>query len=324
MVGSHLLDYLFENTDWEIFGLVRWRSPMNNIKGHIQNINSKNRVNLVYGDLRDSISLLSALKQIRPDYIFHLASQSNPSTSYGSPLETLDTNILGTERLLWAARETVPGSLIHVCASSEIFGRTTADKLPIGEECSLNPASPYAISKVGTDLIGRYYADAYGMKILTTRMFSHTGPRRGDVFAESSFAKQIAMIEAEFLNPVIYVGNLDSVRTWADVRDTVRAYYLLLTKNPQAGEYYNIGGTYTCTVGDVLKHLLSISLAKDIKIEVDKQRLRPLDADLQVPNMEKFQSHTGWKPIIPFEKTMLDLLDYWRDRIRNGELFLNR
>jgi GDP-D-mannose dehydratase len=168
------------------------------------------------------------------------------------------------------------------------------------------------------------YAEAYGMKIMTTRMFTHTGPRRGDVFAESTFAKQIAMIEAGILEPVIKVGNLDSLRTWSDVRDAVRAYYLLVTNNPIAGEYYNIGGTFTCTVREMLDHLISLSTIKEIRIEVDPERLRPIDADLQIPDVSKFQKHTGWHPEISFQKTMQDLLDYWRQQVKSERKFLTR
>jgi GDPmannose 4,6-dehydratase len=205
-----------------------------------------------------------------------------------------------------------------------VFGRVGADKLPINEECPFQPASPYAISKVGTDLIGRYYAEAYGLTAMTTRMFTHTGPRRGDVFHESTFAKQIAMIEAGLIPPVVKVGNLDSLRTYADVRDAVRAYYMLVTIHPIAGEYYNIGGSYTCTVGDTLNTLLSLSSATGVKVEVDPERLRPIDADLQVPDTAKFAAHTGWKPEIPYETTMRDLLAYWRGRIRQTGEYLTR
>jgi len=235
------------------------------------------------------------------------------------------TNILGTESLLEALRRCSGiDPVIHVCSSSEVYGRVSKEKLPINEDCSFHPASPYAISKVGTDLLGRYHAEAYGQKVITTRMFTHTGPRRGDVFAESTFAKQIAMIEAGQIPPVLKVGNLDSLRTWADVRDAVRAYYLLVTVNPIAGESYNIGGTYSCTIRQMLDHLLSLSSRKDIRVEVDSQRLRPIDADLQVPDTSKFHRHTGWEPEIPFEKTMSDLLDYWRERIAAGHTVLTR
>lgn len=324
MVGSHLLDFLIENTNWDIHGLSRWRSPLDNIYQHVDRINRGERIKLHYGDLRDSMSMDSIVKTIRPDYVFHLAAQSYPKTSFDAPLETYDTNIQGTERLLGALRRYSPHAIIHVCASSEVFGRVPKEKLPIDEECTFHPASPYAISKVGTDLIGRYYAEAYGMCVMTTRMFTHTGPRRGDVFAESTFAKQIAMIEAGIIEPVVKVGNLDSLRTWADVRDAVDAYYQLVTINPTPGAYYNIGGTYTCTIREMLDKLISLSSRTDIEVLIDPERLRPIDADLQVPNTTKFQNHTGWKPKYSFDQTMLDLLTYWRNRVATSQKFLVR
>ncbi|MCE3239432.1 MAG: rmd, partial [Gammaproteobacteria bacterium] len=283
------------------------------------------RVHLIYGDLRDSDSIDNAVRLANPDYVFHLAAQSYPQTSFTAPLDTYETNIQGTSRVLEALRKYNKEAVIHVCASSEVFGRVPKEKLPIGEDCTFHPASPYAISKVGTDLIGRYYAEAYQMTVMTTRMFTHTGPRRGDVFAESTFAKQIAMIERDLISPVVKVGNLQSLRTFADVRDAVHAYYLLVTHNPIPGEYYNIGGSYTCTVGELLDYLISLSSAKDkIKIETDPERLRPIDADLQIPDTRKFAQHTGWKPLITFEQTMQDLLDYWRERVRLSADFLTR
>lgn len=324
MVGSHLADFLLRETDWDVYGMQRWRSPLDNIEHLIPAINAGERVFVRYGDLNDQSSLMSVLKEVQPDYIFHLAAQSYPKTSFDAPVDTLNTNILGTCRLLESVRLLGQAPVIHVCASSEVFGRVPKEKLPIHEECTFHPASPYAISKVGTDLIGRYYAEAYGMTVMTTRMFTHTGPRRGDVFAESTFAKQIAMIEAGLIAPAVKTGNLQSLRTWADVRDAVRAYYMLVTVNPSAGAYYNIGGTYSCTVGEMLETLLSLSTVKDISVETDEARLRVIDADLQVPDTRKFKEHTGWEPQIPFQTTMQDLLDYWRERIRRGDRVLTR
>jgi GDP-mannose 4,6-dehydratase len=325
MVGSHLVDYLIENTDWDIYGFIRWNDRLDNLEHHFDRINKKDRLFLINGDLNDLPSVVKVVEQSEADYVFHLAAQSYPKTSFDAPLETLQTNILGTANLLEALRDHGEDDVVvHVCASSEIFGRVPADKLPIDEECSIHPASPYAISKVGTDLLGRYYAEAFGMTVMTTRMFTHTGPRRGDVFSESTFAKQIAMIEAGLQEPTIYVGNLQSLRTYADVRDAVKAYYMLVTENPIGGEYYNIGGEYTCEIGEMLDYLISQSTVKDIKIEVDRDRLRPIDADLQVPDTTKFRKHTGWKPEYTFEQTMNDLLDYWRNEIKKGRKFLNR
>jgi GDPmannose 4,6-dehydratase len=177
---------------------------------------------------------------------------------------------------------------------------------------------------VGTDLIGRYYGEAYNMKVMTTRMFTHTGPRRGDVFAESTFAKQIALIENNLIPPVVKTGNLDSLRTWADVRDAVRAYFMLVTVNPTCGAYCNIGGDHVASVREMLDTLISYSTVKNIAVETDPERLRPIDADLQVPNCNKFKDHTGWQPVIPFETTMRDLLDYWRERVSREGDFLTR
>ncbi|MDB2532253.1 GDP-mannose 4,6-dehydratase, partial [Alphaproteobacteria bacterium] len=284
------------------------------------------RISLEYGDLKDEISLQKVVKKVMPDLIFHLAAQSYPKTSFDAPLDTFDTNIQGTTRLLEAAKNHVPNAVIHVCASSEVFGRVPAEKLPIDEDCSFHPASPYAISKIGTDMVGRFYAEAYDMTVMTTRMFTHTGPRRGDVFAESSFAKQIALIEAGIIPPTVKVGNLKSLRTIADVRDAVRAYFMLVTCNPIGGEYYNIGGTQSFEIGEILNFLINLSpRASEISVFVSTDRLRPIDADLQVPNTTKFEKHTGWKPEIPFEQTMRDLLDYWRKRIATeGNKFLTR
>ena len=333
MVGSHMADYLLKCTEWDIYGVCRWRSPMDNVSHLFEYANKNERIYFDYADLNDEISLIRVIKKIKPDYVFHLAAQSYPLTSFIAPIDTLNTNILGTCRLLEAIRLEMEEDenykpVIHVCASSEVFGKIPQEKKPetgIHEECPFHPASPYAISKVGTDLLGRYYAEAYGMTVMTTRMFTHTGPRRGDVFHEATFAKQIAMIEKGEIEPIVHVGNLDSLRTYADVRDAVRAYYMLVTINPIGGEYYNIGGSYTCTVGETSQTLINMSPSKDkIEIEVEEARLRPIDADLQVPDTRKFKKHTGWEPQVSYKKTMEDLLNYYRKRVNAGEEFLTR
>lgn len=316
-VGSHLAEYLIRNTPWEVVGLMRWNDPTDNLETLIPWVNRHDRIRLVYADLRDPISINAVVRDANPAYVFHLAAQSYPQTSFTAPADTLETNIQGTLHLLEAIREYAPKACVHVCSSSEVYGRVTPDKLPIKEDCPFYPASPYSISKVGTDLLGKFYADAYKLKVVVTRMFTHTGPRRGDVFAESSFAKQIAMIEAGQLDPVVKVGNLESLRTIADVRDAVRAYHMALTVNPIAGEIYNIGGNYSCKVGEILATLFDIAGQK-YEVAVEAGRLRPLDADLQIPDCSKFINHTGWKPQIPFRQTMTDLLCHWRDKVKRG------
>ena len=326
MVGSHLLDYLLKNTNWEIHGLLRWRSPIINISHHVANINSQNRVFLHYGDIKDYCSLEKIFNQTEFDYVFHLAAQSYPRTSFDAPVDTYQTNVIGTENILKACLSYCPKANIHNCSSSEVFGRVPKEFVPINEETPFHPASPYAISKCSADLIGRFYAEAHGLRVFTTRMFTHTGPRRGDVFMESTFAKQIALIENKFLPPIVKTGNLESIRTIADVRDAVKAYFMLVTsENIPAGAVFNIGGTYTTTVKDILEKLISISTIKGIKHEIDPNRIRPIDADLQIPDTSKFKSYTNWEPIFTFDQTMNDLLNYWRDLVEKyGNKFLQR
>ena len=308
MVGSHLVDFLIENTTWDIQGICRWRSPLENIENHLKVINNEERLSLRYCDIRDLEALQDIFQENVYDYIFHLAAQSYPQTSFKSPSDTYQTNIIGTNNILTCVKRFSPKAVIHVCSSSEVFGRVSKDEIPISESCRFHPASPYAISKCGTDLIGQYFAEAFNLNIQITRMFTHTGPRRGDVFMESSFAKQIALLESGFIKGPIKVGNLNSLRTIADVRDAVRAYYLLLTSDPKPGGVYNIGGTHTMKVGEILDYLISISKLSNIEYEVDPSRLRPIDADLQIPDMRKFQEKTGWKPEIDYKKTLVIFL----------------
>tara|TARA_B100001121_G_scaffold294632_1_gene298297 strand:- start:461 stop:1438 length:978 start_codon:yes stop_codon:yes gene_type:complete len=325
MVGSHLLDFIINKTDWEVHGLIRWRSSLENIEEHVENINKRRRIFLHYGDLRDYQSLRSPIKISKPDYLFHLAAQSYPLTSFTIPKDTYETNILGTHNLLECVKEYSSKTICHICSSSEIFGKVKKDKIPIDEECNFHPASPYAISKIGTDLISKFYFEAYNIKTLTTRMFTHTGPRRGDVFAESSFAKQIAMGENGLTNGEVYVGNLNSLRTISDVRDAVRAYFMLLTTKPKFGECYNIGGNKSLTVKEILNFLIDLSsIKRKIKIIKDPTRFRPIDADLQIPNCEKFKKHTGWQPKYNYKKTLKDLLEYWRKKIKKNKKYLVR
>ena len=312
MVGSHLADYITErHPDVEVHGLVRWRSPMDNI-AHLAD-----RIGLHLGELRDLNSLTAVMHRVRPDWIFHLAAQSYVTASFGAPADTIHTNVIGTTNLLDAVRAAGIDPKIHICSSSEVYGQVTADEVPIRETSPLRPSSPYAVAKVGEDMIGLQYFLSYGLRTLRTRMFTHTGPRRGDVFAESAFAKQIAELEAGRRRRPMKVGNLDSVRTFADVRDAVHAYWLLMEKCPP-GEVYNIGGDRTMTVGGMLAILESLARCP-IEHEVDPSLLRPSDVTLQVPDTSKFRNATGWAPRIPLETTLQDLLEYHRARLRAGE-----
>ena len=326
MVGSHLLDFLVENTEWEIHGICRWRSNLENISHYAKRINNKERIILHYGDITDKYSIEKIFENHRFDYIFHLAAQSFPRTSFDAPVSTYEVNVIGTENMMQTILKYCPEAVVHNCSSSEVFGRVPKEFVPINEEVPFHPASPYAISKCSADLIGRFYAEGMRLNVQTTRMFTHTGPRRGDVFMESTFAKQIALIEKGYIEPIIKVGNLESTRTIADVRDAVKAYYMLVTNERiKPGGIYNIGGKYTTTVKNILNDLISMSKMKDITYQIDPERLRPIDADLQIPNTDRFEALTGWKPEISYEKTMGDLLEYWREKVMtNGHSYLSR
>ena len=311
MVGSHLVDHVLANhADVEVHGLMRWRSPIDNIRHAID------RISVHLADLNDLGSLIRLLETVQPDRIFHLAAQSYVTTSFTAPVDTLRTNVIGTSNLLEAVRLSGVEARIHICSSSEVYGQVIEADLPIRETMPFRPASPYAVSKVGEDMIAYQYGLSFGLHVLRTRMFTHTGPRRGAVFAESAFARQIARIEAGLQSEPVRVGNLDSVRTYADVRDAVRAYWLLLEKCPP-GEVYNIGGTRTLTIGDILEILKSMALVP-VEHVVDPDLLRPADVTLQVPDISRFQKATGWTPEIELEQTLGDLLNYHRQSLAAG------
>ncbi len=310
-VGSHLADFILANfPEVQISGLARWRAPKDNIR-HILD-----KITLEAGDLLDLSSLITVLSKQKPDVIFHLAAQSYVPFSFSSPVVTLSTNVIGTCNLLEAVRElkSVSGydPIIHICSSSEVYGQVKEDEVPIREDNPFRPASPYAVSKIGEDMLAFQYWLSWKIKTIRTRMFTHTGPRRGEVFVVSSFARQIAAIEGGLVSPVVKVGNLESIRTFLDVRDAVEAYWLLVNKCPP-GEVYNIGGVETMTVREMLDRLLKLSKVKNIGVEVDRHRLRPSDVTLQIPCIDKFVEATGWKPEIKFDKTLEDTLNYWRD-----------
>jgi len=306
--GSHLAEYILDrHPGTEVFGIVRWRSRMENIS-HI-----RDKIELCEADLKDMVSLQGCLAHIKPDRIFHLAAQSFVPTSWTCPSETFAINATGQINLFQALLGLNQLPRIQIAGSSEEYGHVFPDEVPMKETNPLRPLSPYAVSKVAQDLLGYQYFKSYGLPVVRTRGFNHTGPRRGEVFVTSSFAKQIAEIEKKKREPVIRVGNLDSQRDFSDVRDIVRAYWLSLEKG-EPGEVYNIGSGFTRTMREVLDTLLSISRV-DVRVEVDPKRLRPSDVPILLADASKFSRLTGWKPQIPFEQTIRDLLVYWRERV---------
>ncbi len=330
-VGSQLADYLLESTDYEIVGMMRWQEPMDNLYHLNTRINNKDRIGVYYADLNDYAAMARMLRDTRPDFISHLAAQSYPKTSFNIPIETLQTNIIGTANLLENIRQLREQDgydpVIHVCSSSEVYGRAKPGEA-LAEDTPFHGASPYSIGKIGTDYLGRFYGEAYGMRTFITRMGTHSGPRRSDVFFESTVAKQIALIEAGLQSPEVRVGNLASTRTFQDARDAVRAYVLLMQASEQkkipCGDYFNIAGEEAYQLPQVIEILLGMSTRNDIKVVTDTDRLRPIDADYQMFDNTKIRSAIDWKPEIPARQMFADLLNHWRQEIAKGKIPLNR
>lgn len=330
-VGSQLADFLLEHTDQEVIGMMRWQEPMDNIYHLTQRINEKDRIRIKYADLNDSNSIYNLLREEKPDYIYHLAAQSFPRTSFDIPIETLQTNIIGTAILLENIRTLNANEgynpVIHVCSSSEVYGKAEKGE-SLNESTQFHGASPYSISKIGTDYLGQFYGEAYGLKTFVTRMGTHTGPRRSDVFFESTVAKQIALIEAGLQSPEIRVGNLSSTRTFQDARDAVRAYHLLTLEsekgNVPCGEAFNIAGEEAYQLPEVIDVLLEFSTRDDITVVTDTDRLRPIDADYQMFDNTKIKQFIDWTPQIKTRDMFRDLLQHWRDEISSGRVPLNR
>jgi len=306
-VGSHLAEYALRRNA-EVWGSVRWRSQTQNIN-HI-----KDDLRLVDCDIRDSSSVNHLISQARPDYIFHLAAQTFVPTSWHAPNETLSTNVMGQLNVLEAVRFIKVDARIHIAGSSEEYGMVYEHELPIRETNPLRPLSPYGVSKVSQDLLGYQYHQSYGLDIVRTRAFNHTGPRRGHVFVISDFARQIAQIEAEMKDTIVEVGNLEAERDFTDVRDVVIAYWLALEKG-DSGDVYNVCSGKGRIIKDVLTKLLAIAQA-EVQIVEKPERYRPSDVPTLVGDSDKFRQKTGWEPETPFEKTLDDVLNYWRNEIK--------
>jgi len=306
-VGSHLADFLLKKGDIDICGIVRWRSRKENI-GHL-----KGKLKLFECDMKDMTSVQDVVKSVKPERIFHLAAQSFVPVSWNAPTETLSTNIIGELNIFESVRQAGIDTIIHIAGSSEEYGLVYPEEVPITEDNALRPLSPYGVSKVAQDLLGFQYFRSYGIKIIRTRAFNHTGPRRGEVFVCSNFAKQIAEIEKGYREPVIFVGNLDAQRDFSDVRDIVKAYWLAVERC-KPGEVYNICSGKPRTIQSILDSLLSFTNI-EVELKKDPKRVRPSDVQVLEGDSSRFRKETGWKPEIPFEQTLRDTLDYWREKV---------
>ncbi len=310
--GSHLMDYILENTDYEVHGLKRMNSNLRNIS------HALDRIKLYDGDLLDENSLISILRKVQPDQIYHLGALSWVTPSWDMPAVYMQTNAIGTINLFEAMRVTDCKARVLTSATPEEFGDVPPEMIPITEETRLKPINPYAASKAAQDMVCITYHASYGMDIVRTRAFNHEGPRRYIHGAIASFAYQIARIERGLQEPVIKVGNLSATRNFTDVRDTVRAYFMAMEKG-LSGELYVIGTEQIFTMKEVLDKLIKHSaMAEKIRVEVDPARVRPTELMTFIGDYTKFKKATGWERKYDLEDTLENVLNYWRDFIDRG------
>ncbi|MBI4437469.1 GDP-mannose 4,6-dehydratase [Candidatus Uhrbacteria bacterium] len=306
-VGPHLADLLLSQGDVDVMGTYRDSQNLQTL-GPL-----RDRIELYPMDLTDQATVQETLTQARPDYLFHLAAQSNVAQSWKKSAQTFDVNVLGTIHLFEAIRTLALDPVIQIACSSEQYGLVAQEDLPVTEETAFHPLSPYAVSRVTVDLLSYQYFKSYGLQAIRTRAFNHTGPGQGDQFVCSRFAKKIAEIEKGIAPAVLTVGNLEAVRDFTDVRDVVRAYAMSVVKG-KPGETYVIASGVGRSIREVLERLLRMSRVP-ILVEIDPALLRPSDVPALYGASDKFKEATDWKPEIPFEQTLSDLLDYWRARV---------
>ena len=311
-VGSHMADYILNNTDCKIYGLKTPNSQLRNIH-HI-----KEEITLLNGDLIDQSSLVNVLRKINPDEIYHFGAMSWVTPSWDMPAAYMQTNAIGTINLFEAIKFVGCKSKVLISCTPEEYGDVPKEEIPIIEETRIHPINPYAASKAAQDMVCMVYFATYGIPIIRTRAFNHEGPRRDILGANASFAYQIAKIERGLQEPIIKVGNLEAKRNFTDVLDLVKAYFLSMEKGVP-GELYLIGSQNIYTMKDCLDTLIDLSSEKDkISYEIDPERVRPTELKTFIGNFEKFNKLTGWEPTIPFRKTMKSVLDYWREFIDKG------
>lgn len=304
-VGSYLAEYISkQHPDVQLFGIVRSKDT------DMSNLAEVGKLTLIFCDMAESISP-STLGYAEPDIIFHLASWARVRQSFDTPIEYLHNNIQATSRLFEAVRLAKIDPVIVLASTSEVYGSVRPDEVPIRETNPLRPANPYAVSKVSQDLLGAVYFKAYGMRIVTTRTFGYINPRRDDL-AASNFARQIALCEIG-KQEVVYHGNLDSVRTFLDVRDVVRAYWTAAEKCVP-GAIYNVGSPVPVRIGGLLSILLDIS-GHDFPTRHDPALMRPTDISAQIPDISKFTGQTQWSAKVPLHESLTYLLDTWRIKV---------
>jgi GDP-4-dehydro-6-deoxy-D-mannose reductase len=305
--GRHLLGYLQEATGWELYGNAH-RPPA----GPSGALWALERVRWLTADLTVREQTAEMVEQVRPDYVFHLAAQSNVPEAFRRPEATIMNNVVGQLNLLDPLRQVSPDARVLVVCSSEQYGLVRPEDIPIDEDTPFRPNNPYAVSKIAQDALALQYFLTYGQKTIRVRAFNHIGPGQQDHFVASAFARQVARVEAGLHEPVLYVGNLEAERDFTDVRDMVRAYHLAITLG-EPGEVYNIGSGKGHTIQWVLDTLLSLSRVS-IEVKQDPTRMRPSDIPKLVCDNTRFVKRTGWQPKIPLDQTLCDVLEHWRQK----------
>ena len=301
--GSHLSEFLLSK-GYKVYGTFYDKSTFSNLKDFID------KITLFECDIRNYDILKKIIKKVQPNEIYHLAAISFIPTSLENPKLTFDTNLYGTLNLYEAIKELKINPRVLFVGSADEYGLVKNNDLPIKGDCLLQPVNPYSISKVSADLMSYFYFKNYSLNIVRVRPFNHIGPRQSAEFVCSNFAKQIVEIEREMVEPIIKVGNLKAKRNFSDVRDMVRAYWLAIQRG-ETGEVYNICSEKTIKIGKLLNNLLDLS-TKKIEIIKDLKRIRPSDNIILQCDSKKFRKKSSWKPEILFDKTLKDILEYWR------------
>ena len=302
--GSHLAEFLVENEDIDVHGISRWHSTTSN--SNLKKV--KDDITLHECDLNDLSATIRTIGKVKPDYIFHLAAHANVHVCFSNPIAVLQNNINNTINLFEAIRIIGIDPIIQFCGTSEVYGNVNKKNTPIREDHSLEPVNIYAVSKLTQEKIASSYFHSYGMKVILTRMFAYINPRRGDIFS-SAFARKTVEIERG-QRKILTHGNLESVRTLIDVRDAMESYWVAC-HCCEHGVPYNIGGDTIITVGQFLNHLKTKATVP-IESRIDPDLLRPVDVTLQVPDVSKFLSVSGWRPRYSIEESVEFLLNHYR------------
>ena len=305
-VGRHLLQHLQGEGD-DVFGVAR--------ASDVQGLDARRIVKI---DLFDRDDVARAVRQTQPEAVYHLAAQSSPAESLTDPWATICNNLACQFNLLEGLLSAGLRPRVLVVGSSDEYGLVTPADVPTHENVPLRPTTPYAVSKVGQDVMGFQYFAQHSLPVVRVRPFNHTGPGHDARFVIPSFARQLAEIESGLRGPVLRVGNLEVSRDFTDVRDMVRAYRLALTLGTP-GDVYNLGSGRSTRIADTVGELIALCRVH-AETRVDPALLRPADIPQQQADIRKFTALTGWQPSIPWHTTLRDTFEYWREKVREEKL----